>query len=80
MCLEKEKKGREGRGGEERRGGEARQWKSQCGVLEAGTCLVCSRNNKDTSVAWQEWSHGGCVWEREDQRHNKAEGKLCKAL
>lgn len=78
MCLDEEKKGREIRGGG--REGEGRQWKSQCGVLEAGTCLVYSRDNKEASVVGQEWSHWGCVWEREDQRRNKAEGKLCKAL
>ena len=77
MCLEEEKKGRDGkRGGR----GEGRWWKSQYGVLEAETCLVCSRNNKEASVVWQEWSHWGYVWNREDQRRNKAEGKLCKSL
>lgn len=77
MCLEEEKKGRDGKGGGR---GEGRQWKSQCGIFEAGACLVCSRNNKESSVVWQEWSHRGYVWKREDQRRNKAEGKLCKAL
>lgn len=40
----------------------------QCGILEAGTCLVCSRNNKEASVVWQEWSHWGCIWERRSER------------